>query len=74
MTDPTELLQIKTEARAQAKLRRAEAAVSAGHAAAEAVSELAFQLLDYSPKTTIVTGSGLSAPSLTSAIPCLIWT
>ena len=56
MTDPTELLQIKTEARAQAKLRRAEAAVSAGHAAAEAVSEWVSKLLDYSPKTTIVAG------------------
>ena len=56
MTDPAELLQIKTEARAQAKLRRAEAAVSAGHAAAEAVSERVAALLDYSPKATVVAG------------------
>jgi 5-formyltetrahydrofolate cyclo-ligase len=56
MTDPAEILQIKTEARAQAKLRRAEAAASAGHAAAEAVSEWVSKLLDYSPKTTIVAG------------------
>ena len=56
MTDPTELLKIKTEARAQAKLRRAEAAAFGGLAAAEAVSEWVSKLLDYSPKTTIVAG------------------
>jgi 5-formyltetrahydrofolate cyclo-ligase len=56
MTDPTELLQIKTEARAQAKLRRAEAATSAGFAAAEAVSERVAALLADFPKTTLVAG------------------
>ena len=56
MTDPAELLQIKTEARAQAKLRRAEAAASAGLAAAEAVSERVAALLAGFPKTTVVAG------------------
>jgi len=56
MTDPTELLKIKTEARAQAKLRRAEAAASAGFAAAEAVSERVAALLADFPKTTLVAG------------------
>jgi 5-formyltetrahydrofolate cyclo-ligase len=56
MTDPTELLKIKTEARVLAKLRRAEAAASNGLAAAEAVSGRVSKLLDCSPKTTIVAG------------------
>ena len=56
MTDPAELLKIKTEARAQAKLRRAEAAASAGLAAAEAVSERVAALLAGFPKTTVVAG------------------
>ena len=56
MTDSAELLKIKTEARALAKLRRAEAAASGGLAAAEAVSERVAALLADSPKTTIVAG------------------
>jgi 5-formyltetrahydrofolate cyclo-ligase len=56
MTDPTELFKLKTEARAQAKLRRAEAAASAGLAAAEAVSERVAALLTGFPKTTSVAG------------------
>src|SRR4051794_14686332 len=56
MTDPTELLKLKTEARAQAKLRRAEAAASSGLAAAEAVSERMAALLADFPKTTLVAG------------------
>jgi len=56
MTDPTELLKIKTEARAQAKLRRVEAAAYAGYAAAEAVSERVAALLAGFPKTTVVAG------------------
>jgi 5-formyltetrahydrofolate cyclo-ligase len=56
MTDPSELLQIKTEARARAKLRRAEAAASSGLAAAEAVSERVAALLADFPKATVVAG------------------
>lgn len=56
MTDPTKLLKIKTEARAQAKLRRAEAAACAGYAAAEAVSERVAALLAGFPKITVVAG------------------
>jgi 5-formyltetrahydrofolate cyclo-ligase len=56
MTDPTELFKLKTEARAQAKLRRAEAAASAGIAAAEAVSGRVAALLAAFPKTTLVAG------------------
>jgi 5-formyltetrahydrofolate cyclo-ligase len=56
MTDPAELLQIKTEARALAKQRRAEAAALAGHAAAEAVAERVAGLLAGFPKTAIVAG------------------
>ena len=56
MTDPAELLQIKTEARAKAKLCRAEAAASSGLAAAEAVSERVAALLAGFPKTTVVAG------------------
>src|SRR5687768_8672141 len=56
MTDPTELFKLKTEARAQAKLRRAEAAASAGLAAAEAVLERVAALLTGFPKTTSVAG------------------
>src|SRR5918994_3215952 len=56
MTDPAELLKIKTEARALAKLRRAEAAASGGLAATEAVSERVAALLAGSPRTTIVAG------------------
>ena len=56
MTDPTELFKRKTEARAQAKLRRAEAAASAGLAAAETVSERVAALLTGFPKTTSVAG------------------
>jgi 5-formyltetrahydrofolate cyclo-ligase len=56
MTDPSELLQIKTEARARATLRRAEAAASSGLAAAEAVSEQVAALLADFPKATVVAG------------------
>jgi 5-formyltetrahydrofolate cyclo-ligase len=56
MTDPAELLKIKTEARALAKPRRAEAAASGGLAAAEAVSERVAALLAGFPRTTIVAG------------------
>jgi 5-formyltetrahydrofolate cyclo-ligase len=56
MTDPTELLKIKTEARVLAKLRRAEAAASAGLAEAEAVAERVAELLADFPKPTVVAG------------------
>jgi 5-formyltetrahydrofolate cyclo-ligase len=56
MTDPAELLKIKTEARALAKLRRAEAAASGGLAATEAVSERVAALLAGFPRTAIVAG------------------
>jgi 5-formyltetrahydrofolate cyclo-ligase len=56
MTDPTELLKLKTEARADAKLRRAEAAASSRLAAAEAVSERVAELLSGFPKATVVAG------------------
>lgn len=66
MTDPAdilpgELLRIKTEARALAKQRRADAAARAGHAAAEAVAErvagllAGFPLADF-PRATVVAG------------------
>jgi len=56
MTDPAELLRIKTEARALAKQRRAEVAAIAGHAAAEAVAEQVAGLLAGFPKATIAAG------------------
>ena len=56
MTDPAELLRIKTEARAKAKLRREEAAAAGGLAAAEAVSERMAGLLADFPKNTVVAG------------------
>jgi 5-formyltetrahydrofolate cyclo-ligase len=61
MTDPVEippaeLLRIKTEARALAKLRRAEAAALAGHDAAQAVAERVAGLLAGFPKSTVVAG------------------
>jgi 5-formyltetrahydrofolate cyclo-ligase len=66
MTDPAdilpdELFRIKTEARALAKQRRAEAAALAGHAAAEVVAErvagllAGFSLAGF-PRATIVAG------------------
>jgi len=56
MTDLTELLKLKTEARANAKVRRAEAAASSGLAAAEAVSERVAELLSGFSKATVVAG------------------
>jgi 5-formyltetrahydrofolate cyclo-ligase len=56
MTDPAHLLKVKTEARAQAKLRREEVADAAGVAAAKAVSERVAALLADFPKHTIVAG------------------
>ena len=56
MTDPAYLLKVKTEARAQAKLRREEAADAAGPAAAEAVSERVAALLANFPRHTVIAG------------------